>query len=114
MVDCKRFILWGSAGHAKVLAELIGLRRGRIVALFDNNAEALPCLPNVPLFHGARGFQQWLEEQGSLEGICAALAIGGTRGKDRQELVPRPSCQNQLDWGKAARYLPTQWWQRTF
>ena len=84
---CERYILWGSAGHAKVLADIIGLRGWRVVALFDNNPEALTCLAGVPLFHGVSGFQEWLEAQESLEGIGAALAIGGAKGQDRRQLA---------------------------
>jgi sugar O-acyltransferase (sialic acid O-acetyltransferase NeuD family) len=83
----ERFALWGSGGHAKVLADTIALRGGRVVALFDNNPQTLSCLSGVPIFHGASGFQAWLDEQRSMEGLGAALAIGGARGKDRQVLA---------------------------
>ncbi len=80
------FVLWGSAGHAKVLADIINLGGGQVVALFDNNPEASSCLSNVPLFYGIDGFQKWLATQAeSVASFGAALAIGGARGKDRQE-----------------------------
>lgn len=81
------YILWGSAGHAKVLGDVIGLRGGRVVALFDNDPTTASCLPGVPLFYGIAGFREWSEGQDSLDGICAAIAIGGARGRDRQELA---------------------------
>ena len=81
------YILWGSAGHAKVLAEIIRMKGGRIVALFDNNPETLSCLPGVPLYHGTVGLQDWLKKQESLEGMSAAIAIGGAKGKERQQLA---------------------------
>lgn len=87
MIKYKHFVLWGSAGHAKVLAEVIELRGGRVVALFDNKLEAVSCLPGVPLFHGAAGFREWLAGQMRVEGVGAAVAIGGARGQERQELV---------------------------
>lgn len=82
-----RYVVWGSAGHAKVLADLIGLRGGRVIALFDNNPHAPSCLPGVPVFHGMAGFKAWRASQDSLEGTYAALAIGGMHGQDRQALA---------------------------
>lgn len=87
MIKYEQYVLWGSAGHAKVLADIIELTGGKVVALFDNKMESISCLPGVPLFHGAAGFQEWLEGQICLDGIGAAVAIGGARGKDRQELA---------------------------
>jgi len=81
------FVLWGSAGHAKVLADVISARGGRIVALFDNNPGAEPCLADVPLFHGRAGFEGWLRGQGTLERIAAGVAIGGARGADRRAIA---------------------------
>ena len=81
-------MLWGSAGHAKVLADIIDLGGGQVVALFDNNPETSSCLLNVPLFHGIDGFQKWVATQTeSLSSFGAVLAIGGARGKDRQEFA---------------------------
>ena len=42
-----QFVLWGSAGHAKVLAEVIVMRGGKVIALFDNNGDALSALFGV-------------------------------------------------------------------
>ena len=82
-----QFVLWGSAGHAKVLADLICLRGGKVIALFDNNPETAPSVPGAVLYHGKEGLRQWLASQKSLENIGAALAIGGARGKDRQDIA---------------------------
>ena len=87
MADADRYLLWGSAGHAKVLADIIGLRGGRVVVLFDNDPGAVSCLPGVPLLYGYTGLHAWLGEQESLDGIRAAIAIGGARGRDRGELA---------------------------
>jgi len=81
------YVLWGSAGHAKVLADIIRLRGGQVVALFDNNPESVSCLAGVPLFVGEAGFRDWLARQESLDAISAAVAIGGARGKDRHHLT---------------------------
>jgi sugar O-acyltransferase (sialic acid O-acetyltransferase NeuD family) len=81
------FVLWGSAGHAKVLADLIRLKEGRVSALFDNSPTAKNSLPDVPLFRGRQGFADWLQQQSSVLEISAAIAIGGNKGADRQEIM---------------------------
>src|SRR3974390_1974816 len=86
---CERYILWGSAGHAKVLADIIRLNRGNVVALFDNDPEAVSCLANVPLYCGASGFQEWLDRQESLEGIGAVFALGVGRGEVRPQIAQK-------------------------
>lgn len=82
--DHVRYVLWGSAGHAKVLAGIIAMRGGRVIALFDNNDRVESVLPGVPLYYGAEGFSRWCElDQPNLDGVRAIAAIGGNRGRDR-------------------------------
>ena len=69
------YILWGSTGHAKVLADIIGWNGGRVVALFDNDPEVVSSLEGVPLFRGTCGFQQWLAGQDSLRGLLLRLRL---------------------------------------
>jgi sugar O-acyltransferase (sialic acid O-acetyltransferase NeuD family) len=80
-----RYVLWGSSGHAKVLAELIVSLGGNVVALFDNNPQAESVVPDVPLFIGLKGFLRWhgLEIRANVAGLAA---IGGGRGNDRLEI----------------------------
>jgi sugar O-acyltransferase (sialic acid O-acetyltransferase NeuD family) len=79
----KNFVLWGSAGHAKVLAEMIFLSGGRVVALFDNSA-VHSVLPSVPIYIGENGFRQWAKDTASPgQSIAGLVAIGGARGHDR-------------------------------
>lgn len=83
MSDTHRFVLWGSAGHAKVLAEIITLRGGQVLALFDNS-DVPSALPGVTVYRGERNFRRWVEEQGEeIQGIAGLAAIGGGRGRDR-------------------------------
>jgi sugar O-acyltransferase (sialic acid O-acetyltransferase NeuD family) len=90
MVEYKQFVIWGASGHAKVLADLIGQRGGSVIALFDNNPNSQTCLPGVPLFYGETGFYTWLSQQRSVEGVAAAIAIGGYRsGSDRALMASR-------------------------
>lgn len=82
MDEAPRYAIWGSAGHAKVLASLIAMRGGRVIALFDNR-EVPSALPGVPLFIGKEGFERWAEETPELAEVSGLVAIGGSRGRDR-------------------------------
>lgn len=88
MHDPTPFVLWGSAGHAKVLADVIAGRGGAVLALFDNSPAAEASLGGVPLFQGMDGLEQWLAAH-SADGVAAAVAIGGARGEDRCQLAER-------------------------
>ncbi len=83
MTESKRYVLWGSAGHAKVLASIIKNYKCEIAALFDNNPNALSSLNDVPLFIGKEGFLTWLGGCSSVHNIIGLAAIGGSRGADR-------------------------------
>ena len=83
MADHKRFVLWGSSGHTKVLSDLIQQQEGEVVALFDNSEQAISVIPGVRIWYGEKGFQEWLLCQGELSNVSAAVAIGGSRGRER-------------------------------
>ena len=75
--------MWGSSGQAKVLADIIQLTGGQIVALFDNS-NVRPVIPDVPLIVGEQGFRKWAEDKKFEDEIIFGLAaIGGDRGFDR-------------------------------
>ena len=79
----RKFILWGSSGQAKVLAEIINLMGDQVVALFDN-CTVKPAVLGVPLIVGEQGFRKWAESQKIKNEIIFGLAaIGGDRGIDR-------------------------------
>lgn len=78
----ERYVLWGSAGHAKVLAALVALKGGRVIATFDNDPGA-QALPGVPLYFGEAGFAAWAAEADGLEQVIGLVAVGGARGADR-------------------------------
>jgi len=86
MSERARYALWGSSGHAKVLADLIALRNGVVVALFDNDPEAVGALPGVPLHFGSAGFNAWNSAHGSSSAVHGLVAIGGARGRDRLDI----------------------------
>ena len=83
MTERTKFILWGSAGHAKVLASLIELRKGRVIALFDNNPQAKSALAEVPLYIGKEGVSAWFRDQSDPEHLFGLAAMGGAKGRDR-------------------------------
>jgi len=78
----RSFILWGSAGHAKVLADIISAESGHLLALFDNS-DVKAAFPNVPLYLGKEDFETWAAAQSDLSNIAGLAAIGGGRGRDR-------------------------------
>ena len=69
----QRYAIWGSAGHAKVLASLVRAIGGEVVATFDNDPAAQP-LAGVPLFIGERGFATWAEAVPDHGAICGLVA----------------------------------------
>lgn len=77
-----RYAIWGSAGHAKVLASLIALRGGSVVALFDNR-DVPSAVAGVPTFVGPEGFARWADAEPSIGDVIGLVAIGGDRGRDR-------------------------------
>ncbi|WP_080898355.1 acetyltransferase [Variovorax paradoxus] len=88
MADLKRYAIWGSAGHAKVLAGVVGLLQGRVIALFDNR-EVPSALPGVPVHIGDEGFQRWADSQPELANVLGLVAIGGAGGRHRIEIQRR-------------------------
>ena len=82
MSESTQFVLWGSAGHVKVLADIIALRGGKVLALFDNR-QVPSALPGVPIFIGEVGFDQWAKSAARVQHVAGLAAIGGNRGRDR-------------------------------
>ena len=50
-----QFVIWGSAGHAKVLAEIVFQQGGTVAAVFDNDPQATPISADIPLYIGEQG-----------------------------------------------------------
>lgn len=80
------FVIWGSAGHAKVINELLLDRGASVIALFDN-FDVPPALPQVPLYVGEAAFREWCANQPQLAQLSAVVAIGGGRGVDRVKIL---------------------------
>jgi sugar O-acyltransferase (sialic acid O-acetyltransferase NeuD family) len=80
-------VIWGAAGHAKVLAEFAPAIGYAIAAMFDNDPSVASPVPGVSVFHGDAGFDRWLASRSAPAWF--AVAIGGAKGKDRLQIGDR-------------------------
>lgn len=78
-------IVWGARGHAKVLNEFLPQLGFEVVAVFDNDPQAVSPLSEVPVFHGLNGFDEW-QKSCPAEPVQALVAIGGHRGQVRLQI----------------------------
>ena len=78
-------ILWGAAGHAKVLREFLEPAGYRLVALFDNDLKRPAPYNDAPLYRGMREFTTWLTQESHAD-CCFLIAVGGARGNERIQL----------------------------
>lgn len=83
MAKQRLYVLWGSAGHAKVLNDAICYRGSKVVALFDNSPAATSVLKGTPLIGGPDTFISWMGSQPNDLEIFGLIAIGGSRGSER-------------------------------
>jgi sugar O-acyltransferase (sialic acid O-acetyltransferase NeuD family) len=82
----KKYIVWGSSGHSKVLHDLIQLCGGEIIALFDNNPNSSVSIKGISLYIGVDALRKWVADHQDLKNIYGIAAIGGSRGRDRIEI----------------------------
>lgn len=83
MVEFRQYAIWGSSGHAKVLAALIAEQGGEVVALFDNDPSARSVVDGVSVHLGEKGFANWVQQEKPGQSVSGLVAIGGWRGRDR-------------------------------
>lgn len=83
----KKLIIWGSSGHAKVLNDFVGKENFKIVALVDNNPEVSSVIENIPILIGINSLKNWVHDNLNSEELYGAIAIGGSRGKDRLSII---------------------------
>ncbi|WP_261340233.1 acetyltransferase [Rhodopirellula islandica] len=77
-------MIWGSAGHALVLNDIIELQGGRVIQLFDNNKNASSSIPGVELLYGETEFRRWVSELNvPVASVFGLVAIGGSFGRVR-------------------------------
>lgn len=86
MAESRNYVIWGSAGHAKVLADLITLNHGCVAALIDRSSEVTSVARDVPLLIGTRGFSDWQDKRWDGGELFGLVAIGGALGRDRLEI----------------------------
>jgi sugar O-acyltransferase (sialic acid O-acetyltransferase NeuD family) len=82
----KKYIIWGSRGHAKVLADTLTLTGDNVCAIFDNDLKAASVVNGARIFYGTDGFEEWKQQVGSASIYYALIAIGGARGRDRIQI----------------------------
>lgn len=80
------FVVWGAAGHALVLNDLINQNGDEILAFFDNNKKIESPIENIPLLGDFDDFKNWAEMMKNISKIHLLVAIGGSKGKDRFEI----------------------------
>ena len=82
-----RVVLWGATGQAKVLAEIVALSGGAVVAVFDNEGAVPSPLAGLSVGHGEAAFQEFVATLNDPGEVAALAAIGGSRGRDRLALL---------------------------
>lgn len=81
----KNYIIWGSKGHAKVLADSIKLSGGFISALIDNDPKAISVIDGIPILYGKKEFNKWIKLN-DVTLFNGMVAIGGNKGQERIEI----------------------------
>lgn len=79
-------IIWGGTGQAKVLRDAMVGTDATLVAVFDNRDIPSP-FEDVPVFHGVAGLHAWELKYDGKRPVQACVAIGGTHGRDRLDLL---------------------------
>ena len=82
----RRFVIWGAAGHALVLNDLISQNGDKLIAFFDNNKEVKTPIEDVPLLGDFHDLKNWIDRERNISNVEFLVAIGGTRGKDRYDI----------------------------
>lgn len=91
MTQLPKIILWGAAGHARVLAEALA-GSFEIGVIFDRREIESP-IAGIEIRCGWDGFTEWRKENGG-PGWFFAIAIGGDRGADRLTIDSRLRAKN--------------------
>lgn len=86
------YVIWGSAGHALVLREIIEEQGGEVIAVIDNNPKAKSIDVNIPLYFGENGlidflgaFRKKTKVQEQIKALNGVVAVGNV-GKDRENI----------------------------
>ncbi len=82
----KELVFWGATGQAKVLKDCMNESGLNLVAVFDNDRSVVSPFPDIPIYFGKKGFQDWLRGRQSEDPVGFLVAVGGSKGKDRVEI----------------------------
>ena len=78
-------LIWGGAGHAKVVKPILENMGIKIGAVYDRSKSVIPPFEETPLFHEEEYLDKWLHEHRDWR-IGFVVAIGGDKGNDRIEI----------------------------
>jgi len=84
-----KVVLWGGTGQAKVVRPIIEYYGAKVVAVFDDTPNLPPPFPDVPLYLGWTGFQEWISVQPRRDEIGFCVAIGNPHGRVRLRFQER-------------------------
>lgn len=79
-------IIWGGTGQAIVLEELLSHTTEKIEAFFENNSGLASPFPNIPIYYGENGFNEWSLKVKDLTAYKFLVAIGGDKGETRRSI----------------------------
>ncbi len=83
-----RGIIWGSSGHGKVVLSLFKQLDIELIAICDNDPNAVSIEPNLRVIHSPSELVASLAHNGhSKNELIGAIAIGGSRGDARLEII---------------------------
>ncbi|MEZ6060315.1 MAG: acetyltransferase [Planctomycetaceae bacterium] len=80
-------LIWGGRGHAKVLHEFLDAVGFAVKAVYDNDDQVDSPLPGIPVYHGTSRLETWAQSFGNTERPAGFIAIGGSAGKARLEIL---------------------------
>jgi sugar O-acyltransferase (sialic acid O-acetyltransferase NeuD family) len=79
-----QIILWGGTGQAKIARPIIEHYGSKVVAVFDDTPTLQPPFPDVPLYVGWLGFQEWYKGYPRrCEDVGFCITIGNPHGRVR-------------------------------
>lgn len=78
-------VVWGGAGHASVLLDMISASNARVLVFVDEQAMA-PLIPGVPMLRGEQPWREWYRHFGAEHVGWGAVAAIGRQGGHRQRV----------------------------
>jgi len=82
-------IIWGGTGQAKAVRPIIEHYGSKVLAVFDDTPNLPPPFPDVPLYLGWGGLQEWIRGYPNRAEIGFCIAIGNPHGRVRLQFHQR-------------------------